>query len=170
MSIRREQPSDSAKIAKIYTKGFDTDAEIILVNSLRTSGIPYISLVYEEGNDVIGHALFTPVDLVGDDSDVQIVGLAPICVLPREQYCGVGSSLVYAGLDECRSEGYDAVVALGYTGFYLKFGFVPSVEFGITTEFNVPAEVFVAQELKPGALKGRQGCIKFQQAFDQFKR
>jgi len=170
LSIRREQPSDSKKIAKIYAKGFDTDAETILVNSLRTSGIPYISLVYEEGSDVIGHALFTTVDLVGDDSNVRIMGLAPICVLPRDQCCGIGSSLVYAGLDECRSEGYDAVVALGYTGFYGKFGFVPSVEFGITTEFDVPAEVFMAQELKPGALNGKQGYIKFQQAFDQFRR
>ncbi len=170
MSIRRELPADSDKIANIYTKGFDTDAEAKLVNALRESGAPYISLVYEEGNDLIGHILFTLVALEGDDSGARIMGLAPICVLPGDQCRGIGSSLVRAGLDECKSEGYEAVVVLGYTGFYPKFGFVSSVEFGITTTFNVPVEVFMAQELKPGALKDRSGQVKFNQAFDQFKR
>lgn len=170
MSIRREQPADVKQIENIYHKAFDTDAEAILVNSLRESGVPFISLVYEEGKDIVGHILFTQVELIGDDSGSCIMGLAPMGVLPRDQYRGIGSSLVRAGLDECQSEGCDAVVVLGYSTFYPKFGFVSSVQFGITTEFNVPEEVFMAQELKPGALKGRQGIVRFHQAFDEFKQ
>jgi predicted N-acetyltransferase YhbS len=30
--------------------------------------------------------------------------------------------------------------------------------------------VFMMQELKPGALKGKSGTVKFHQAFDDFKR
>ncbi len=170
MSIRREQPADIKQIDAVYAKAFDTDAETILVNSLRDSGVPLVSLVYEDGKDIIGHILFTQVDLLGDDSGVRIMGLAPMGVLPRDQYRGIGSSLVKAGLDECKSEGYDAAVVLGYTGFYPKFGFVSSAKFGIKTEFNVPEEVFMALELKPGTLNGKEGIVKFHKAFDDFKR
>ncbi len=170
MSIRREQPTDIEQIEDLYNKAFDTDAEAELVSSLRESGVPSISLVYEEGTDIIGHILFTQVELVGDTSGVCMMGLAPMGVLPGDQYRGIGSSLVKAGLDECKSEGCDAAVVLGYTSFYPKFGFVPSEQFGITTEFDVPAEVFMAQELKPGALNGKKGKVKFHRAFDDFKR
>lgn len=170
MSIRRAKPEDKEQITKIYQKAFDTDAEAILVSSLCDSGIPTVSLVYEDGKKITGHILFTPVELVGDDSDVKIAGLGPMGVLPRDQYHGIGSSLVKAGLEECKSDGYDAAVVLGYTAFYPRFGFIPSVKFGIATTFNVPEDVFMVQELKPGVLQGRQGTIKFHQAFDEFKR
>lgn len=170
MSIRREQPADIKQIEDLYTEAFDTDAEAKLVRSLRESGVPSISLVYEDGNNIVGHILFTQVELIGDDSGICIMGLAPMGVLPPDQYRGIGSSLVKAGLDECESEGCDAAVVLGYTAFYPKFGFVPSEKFGITTEFDVPAEVFMAQELKPGALNGKKGTIRFHQVFDDFKR
>ncbi len=170
MSVRRAKPEDSKQISKIYQKAFDTDAEAKLVESLRESGVPSVSLVYEDGNDIVGHILFTQVDLVGGDSEIKIAGLGPMGVLPRDQYNGIGSSLVKAGLDECKTDGYGAAVVLGYTSFYPKFGFVPSVEFGITTTFNVPEDVFMAQELVPGALQGKQGTVKFHQAFDEFKR
>ena len=170
MSIRKEQPTDIKQIEDLYIKAFDSDAEAKLVSALRDSGVPSISLVYEEGKEIIGHILFTQVELVGDDSGIRIMGLAPMGVLPGDQYRGIGSSLVEAGLDECKSEGCDAAVVLGYTTFYPRFGFVPSERFDITTEFDVPAEVFMMQELKPGALKGKSGTVKFHQVFDDFKR
>ncbi len=170
MSVRRANPEDNEQIKKLYQKAFDTDAEAILVESLRESGVPNVSLVYEDGKDIVGHILFTQVDLDGDDSGVRIAGLGPMGVLPRDQYRGIGSSLVKAGLDECKSDGYGAAVVLGYTTFYPKFGFVPSVKFGITTTFNVPEDVFMAQELMPEALKDKHGTVKFHQAFDKFKR
>lgn len=168
MSVRRAKPEDNEQITVIYEQAFDTDAEATLVEALRTSGVPSVSLVYEDGDKVVGHILFTQVDLVGDESEIKIAGLGPMGVLPRYQYNGVGSSLVKAGLDECKTEGYGAAVVLGYTSFYPKFGFVPSIEFGITSTFNVPEDVFMAQELLPGALQGKQGTVRFHQAFDEF--
>ncbi len=170
MSIRRARPEDSERITKIYQKAFDTDDEAQLVDSLLESGVPNISLVYEEGKDIVGHILFTKVDLENNGSEIKIAGLAPMGVMPRDQYRGIGSSLVKAGLDECKTNGYDAAVVLGHNTFYPKFGFIPSVTFGITSTFNVPEDVFMAQELIPGALKEKKGTIKFHQVFDRFKR
>ncbi len=170
MSVRRARLEDNEQIAAIYEQAFDTDAEATLVEALRASGVPSVSLVYEDGGKIVGHILFTQVDLIGDDSGLKIAGLGPMGVLPRDQYNGVGSSLVEAGLDECKADGYGAAVVLGYTSFYPKFGFVPSVEFGIKTTFDVPEDVFMAQELIPGALQDKQGAVRFHQAFDEFNR
>ena len=170
MSVRRSVPEDNKQITKIYQKAFDTDDEAQLVGSLLESGVPNISLVYEDGKDIVGHILFTKVDLENNGSEIKIAGLAPMGVMPRDQYRGIGSSLVKAGLDECKSDGYDAAVVIGHNTFYPKFGFVPAVKFGITSTFRVPEDVFMAQELIPGALQDKHGTIKFHQAFDRFKR
>ena len=61
--------------------------------------------------------------------------------------------------------GVDAVVVLGHPDYYPKFGFAPSVEFDITSELDVPEEVFMVQELRRGCLDGKSGTIKFHEAF-----
>ena len=75
------------------------------------------------------------------------------------------SELVKAGLEHCRSDGYDAVVVLGHPNYYPRFGFVPSVNHGIKSEYEVPDEVFMILELVPGSLNGHEGAIKFHEAF-----
>ena len=55
---------------------------------------------------------------------------------------------------------------LGHKGYYPRFGFAPSVKFGIGCEYNVPAEVFMVIELVPGYLRGAGGIIKYNPAFN----
>ncbi|HEY5648662.1 MAG TPA: N-acetyltransferase, partial [Nitrospiria bacterium] len=131
----------------------------------RDSGVRYISLVYEEKRELLGHIFFTPVDLVGDAPGILLMGLAPMAVVPDRQRQGIGSALVKAGIQECISEGYDAVFVLGHPEYYPRFGFVPSVAYGIRSEFKVPDEVFMVLELRENALKGKQGTIKYHKAF-----
>ena len=68
---------------------------------------------------------------------------------------GIGSLLVKAGIQQCISEGYDVIVVLGHPNYYPKFGFVPSVNYGIKSEYEVPEDVFMVLELKESALKGK---------------
>ncbi len=165
MSIRREKPADIEKIWNINAETFETDAEANLVNALRSIEIPFLSLVYEENYDLVGHILFTPVELVGNTSVVRVMGLAPMAVVPSFQKKGIGSSLVKAGIQECISEGYDAIVVLGHPNYYPKFGFVPSIKYGIKSEYEVPDEVFMVLELKKNSLKRIKGTVKYHTAF-----
>ena len=166
MIIREEQPSDIEKIWEINVEAFETKAEANLVNSLRDSGCTFHSLVAEADTKVVGHILFTPVELSGNKNKLKIMGLAPMAVLSQYQNKGIGSKLVQSGLEHCKSLGYDAVVVLGHPGYYPKFGFVPSVKYGIKSEYDVPDEVFMILELTPGSLKQHKGVIKYHEAFN----
>jgi putative acetyltransferase len=164
MNIRSEQPGDIENIRNVHLKAFETDIEANLVDSLRKTGVELISLVAEENEEVIGHILFSPVTM---DEDTKIMGLAPMAVLPSWQRKGVGTQLINEGLKACEKAGYGAVVVLGHSDYYPRFGFAPSVNLGIKSEYDVPPEVFMVKELQKGALKGISGTVKYHQVFDE---
>ncbi|MBE9503502.1 MAG: N-acetyltransferase [Proteobacteria bacterium] len=164
MNIRFEQPGDIEKIRKVHLKAFEANTEANLVESLRNSGVELISLLAEENGEVIGHILFSPVTM---DGDIKIMGLAPMAVLPNWQRKGAGKQLINEGLKACEKVGYGAVVVLGHPDYYPQFGFVPSVNFGIKSEYDVPPEVFMVKELQKGALKGISGTVKYYQVFNE---
>lgn len=166
MIIRKEQPSDIDNIWEVNSKVFETETEANLINTLRSSGCHYISLVAEDKNKVIGHILFTPVELTGDKNKLKLLGLGPMAVLNEYQYKGIGSKLVKTGLEYCQSLGFDAVVVLGHPNYYPKFGFAPSIKYGIKSEYDVPDDVFMILELVPGILKNHKGIIKYHKAFN----
>lgn len=167
MIIRRERPEDLIEVRHINLSAFETETEAKLVDGLRNRGIPLISLVAEEGGTLVGHILFSPVTLECGGENISIAGLAPMAVLPEWQRKGVGSRLVEEGLRQCRNAGYDAVVVLGHPEYYPRFGFVPSTDYGIKSEYEVPAEVFMIRELKDEVLANCRGTVKYDEAFNQ---
>ncbi len=164
MSIRPERAADHAAVHALVSAAFEQPAEADLVAALREQASPIISLVCVEGDEVLGHILFSPVSLDGHP-DLKVMGLAPMAVTPRRQNGGIGAQLVRAGLDACRELGVAACVVLGHPQYYPRFGFRPSVEFGIDSVYTVPPEVFMAQELLPGVLAGRSGRAHYHPAF-----
>jgi putative acetyltransferase len=167
MVIRPEKIEDIRKIRSIHVEAFDTEAEADLVEALRNSGIPLISLVAEQDGELVGHILFSPTTLEQGGSRTSIAGLAPMAVLPTCQNKGIGSMLVEKGLVYCKNAGYAAVVVLGHPDYYPRFGFVPSISYGMTSEYDVPPEVFMAKELQEGALTNCNGVVKYHEAFGQ---
>ena len=164
MLIRAEQQKDIAAIHSVNEAAFLTPDEANLVAALREQAHPFISLVAEDDDKIVGHITFSPAELPGHP-ELKIMGLAPMAVLPQQQRDGIGSALVLAGLEECKVLGMDAVVVLGHPEYYPRFGFTPSAQFGFGCEYDVPAEVFMALELKPGCLSGVSGKIKYHAAF-----
>ena len=165
MLVRSEKPEDIQKIRAVNRQAFETDAEANIIDALRNNGVPLISLVAEEGGDILGHILFSPVSLEDCSQSISIAGLAPMAVLPRYQRKGIGSRLVEEGIRRCEEAGYDAVVVLGHPEYYPRFGFIPSVNYGIRSEYDVPDEVFMVKELKEGVLADCKGTVKYHEVF-----
>jgi putative acetyltransferase len=163
MHVRAEQAADIPQIHALNCSAFESPAEAGIVDALR--GQPdVISLVAEEDGTIVGHIMFSPVRLVGAD-DVQAMALAPMAVAPARQRAGIGSALVRDGLARCRQQGAEALFVVGHPEYYPRFGFSLASGFGITCEFDVPDEVFMALELAPRALQGKTGQVFFNEAF-----
>ena len=167
--VRRETADDHEAVYGIVSAAFGGADEADLVTRLRK--LPeVISLVAELDGSVVGHIMFSPVQLIGkqgEQIDVAIAGLAPVAVNPSHQRAGVGKALINSGLKECRDAGYAACVLLGHPNYYPKFGFEPArPTFGIDSTYDVPDPVFMALELEKGSLKGKTGTIHYHPTFE----
>ncbi|WP_338042448.1 GNAT family N-acetyltransferase [Paenibacillus alba] len=56
--------------------------------------IPELSLIAEENDQIVGHALFSKAEIVEDENRNEIIVLAPIAVLPSNQKTGIGGKLI----------------------------------------------------------------------------
>ena len=106
--IRSESARDEAAIHKLTARAFEGElhsdgSEPQIVDRLRAAGDLTISLVAKEGDALIGHAAFSPVRISNGSTDWY--GLGPISVEPKRQGEGIGSKLVYKGLDQLREMG-----------------------------------------------------------------
>lgn len=164
-TIRPEAPADRSAIHQVNELAFGSRAEADLVDALRAEARPFLSLVAVQDDKVVGHICFTPVTIESDGVVSTAMGLAPMAVLPDLQNQGIGSALVRQGLEECRRLGEEVIVVLGHPDFYPRFGFVPAAPLGIRSEYPVPDEVFQIAELRPGALEGRRGLVRYHPAF-----
>ena len=162
--IRTEAPEDIDATRTVNENAFPTRLEAELVDTLRQLAHPIVSLVAVTGGRVTGHILFTPVTLLSHPATL-LMGLGPMAVMPTHQRRGVGSGLVWMGLEECRRLGAAAVVVLGHPDYYPRFGFAPASGFGLSSEYVVPDDVFMALELKTNALRELSGTIRYHPAF-----
>ena len=100
---------------------------------------------------------------------LQGVGLGPMAVRPDHQRRGIGSRLVDSGLARISEMGHPFVVVLGHPGFYPRFGFVPASAYGLTCDWDVPADVFMVKVLKPEAAGILTGHVHNQPEFLAFE-
>jgi putative acetyltransferase len=162
--IRSETPADHERVYAIQTAAFGRPNEAELVDALRASALPQLSLVAEI-HELVGHIFFSPVSIEGPLSAPPCAGLAPVGVLPTHQGCGVGSALIRRGLERCSELGWKAVFLVGDPAFYSRFGFALAAPRGLRYESESFDPVFQVLELQRGALQGRQGWVRYHEAF-----
>lgn len=164
--IRPEGPEHVQGVHRVEEAAFKRPGEANLVDSLRKRKVKTISLVALEDGEVVGHVLYSPVQIVNNEERLPIIGLGPVAVLPSHQNQGIGDRLIRAGLEEARQSGAAAVVVLGNPKYYTRFGFEPAQRYGIRfQDESVPAGAFMILELRRSILEGHQGVAYYEKEF-----
>ena len=167
MNIRPYTDQDAHDVYWLHEHAFDGKDEADLVQAIHDDGAAILSQVSEEDGKVIGHILFSPLDILPAPVEPKkIAALAPMAVLPGFQRKGAGESLVRQSLDRLRDGGWDAVVVLGHPQYYPRFGFRPASGYGLAFPTEVPDEAFMALALRDGGLDGCAGELIYHKAFN----
>ena len=131
--------------------------------SLRAAGLDAVELVAVENDNIVGHILFSVLDTTIDRRPVRTLALAPMAVRPDRQRRGIGGA---PGARRPRP-GARARVAgrhrAGTQGYYPRFGFSAALAQPLEAPFS--GDVFMALELAPGALQGKEGRVTYPPAF-----
>lgn len=156
MRIRREAAGDAEEIYRVVKSAFEhaehrDGNEQELVAALRESAafVPELSLVAEMDGRIVGHILFTKIEIGGHTE----LALAPLSVLPQYQRQGVGTALMREGHRIAKTLGYHYSVVLGSETYYPRAGYAPAKCFGIEAPFEVLDENFMALKLADDAEK-----------------
>lgn len=165
--IRPEQPALIPAIQQVEQAAFGREDEAQLVETLRDTPEfnPKLSLMALYDGQVVGHVLFSPMQLDGA-AHLTLFGLGPLAVLPDYQKQGIGSALCYEGIEICRKLRADAVFVLGDPAYYRRFGFRPTTGTGIHNKFDPSGKAFQMLLLNPIALDDMGGEVNYHRAFD----
>jgi putative acetyltransferase len=161
IEVRDERPGDVAAIHDVNRRAFAQDQEANIVDALRANGGALLSLVATLDGEVVGHIMYSPLTVV----EATGAALGPMAVVPERQRQGIGSRLVEEGNRRLAQAGCPFVVVLGHAEFYPRFGFKPASRFGITCEWTVPDDVFMALMLGDGKAPGIGGLARYRGEF-----
>jgi putative acetyltransferase len=168
--IREERPEDREAIRRINEEAFGQPAEAEVVDKIRRSCENRLSLVAVNGEEVVGHILFSPATIgeEGATYEVEGMGLAPMAVLPRCQGQGIGALLIHNGIKMLRERGSPFIIVLGYPEYYPRFGFERASRYGIHSQWSeVPDEAFMILILNKTAMVRASGIARYRREFDE---
>lgn len=170
INIRQETAKDYEAVFALNHLAFGQEGEAKLVDALRqspTAFVPELSLVALAGQQIVGHILFTKIHIQSPEGQMhESLALAPMAVAPEVQKNGVGGQLIREGLRVATALGFESVIVLGHDSYYPKFGFQAADKWAIKAPFEVPTTAFMAIELKPNALQGKAGIVRYPKEFD----
>lgn len=115
--------------------------------------------------EIIGLAYYCALEVEQFSTD-EGYSLGPMAIHPNWQGRGLGLQLLKESL-KILADDYQAgwVAVLGEPAFYSKAGFAPASKFGLKCHYPVSPEYFMALELRPNALNGVSGYVRYHSAF-----
>jgi putative acetyltransferase len=165
IEIREEQPDDIRSVRELNQLAFGQPDEGVIVDKLRQNCGDLLSLVALIRDKVVGHILFSPVTIEGENRTVQGMGLGPMAVTPELQRRGIGSALIRTGMTEMKKRGSPFVLLIGHPEYYPRFGFRPASRHGIRSEWEVPDEAFLINVIDESEMQGFSGLAKYRPEF-----
>lgn len=163
MIIRPERQGDEEAIGTLTEAAFrdmpfSDQTEHLIVGRLRDADALTVSLVAEDGRQIVGHVAFSPVTV--SEAEGRWFALGPISVSPERQGQGIGSRLVHEGLSMLdRLESAGCVLA-GSPAYYGRFGFE---RFDGLHSIGIPDKYLLALRLHGGT---PSGIVGFHPGFD----
>lgn len=142
---------------------FGHQGETELVRMIEADGDALVSLVAERDGAIVGHVLFSRMDVEADGAPVSGAGLAPVSVAPAMQGKGIGDALIRSGLAALREQGVAISFVLGPESYYPRFGYSPELAARFTSPFAGPH--FMAMMLDSGAAWPLGGRADYALAF-----
>ena len=165
--IRHEVPGDAAAIRVVNEEAFGTPLEAEIVDVLRTACADRLSLVAERDGAIVGHILFTPVEIAAADGPCRGYGLAPMAVRRAWQRRGVGSALVTEGTRRLREAGASFVLVIGHPDYYPRFGFERASRYGVRCVWpEIADEAVMLLVLDPTVAPRLAGLAHYRPEFD----
>lgn len=134
--LRPGRADDFAALERLYPRAFPDEDLLPLLRDLLNGQAPVLSLVAEQGGQIVGHVAFTECGVEGQPG--QVAMLAPLAVAPEVQRTGIGSALVREGLHRVTEQGAVRALVLGDPAYYGRFGF--QAETGIAPPYTLPDE------------------------------
>lgn len=167
LEIRPARATDASAIRAVLVDAFGQEEEAEIVERLAARDRLDVSLVAVDADGVAGYIAFSPIDVEQNPDRRVVTGLGPVAVARAKQGAGIGSRLIWDGLEACRRRAIHAVVLVGDPAYYSRFGFRNAARCGIQCELDVPEGVFQALDLVDGALDTLGGVARYDAAFSQ---
>ncbi len=165
--VRDEEPTDHAAVEELHRAAFaglehSDGSEPSILRRLRADGALTLSVVAERAGEVVAHAAFSPVEVVGSQGDEVAgwYGLGPVATHPDEQGHGYGTAVIVEGLTRLQEAGAQGCVVLGEPKYYQRFGFRQAP---VLVYQDVLAEHFQALPLNGDSVPS--GAVRYHEAF-----
>jgi putative acetyltransferase len=169
VDVRVEQERDTPAVRGVHLAAFGGREEVVadLVDDLRAAVAKGegLSLVAEEGDEVVGHLMFTSSLLDAPRRLVSVQVLSPVGVLPAWQRRGIGSAMIRRGLELLVDRAVPLVFLEGSPQYYSRFGFEPGAEQGFRKpSLRIPDAAFQARRL-PSYEPWMTGTLVYSETF-----
>lgn len=162
-AIRPEAGEDIEAIRAVHLAAFPTSAEADLVTGLHEDFDSEISLVTEQGGEIVGHVMLSRMTVSAGSRAFRALGLGPVAVLPGAQGSGVGSELIRSALGIAATLGEEVVFVLGEPEYYSRFGFSAEAAAPFASPYAGP--YFMALWIRPNAAPPVAGKADYAPAF-----
>jgi putative acetyltransferase len=168
MIIRLLTPADFDAVDIVHRAAFASTAlghrgEADLVRHIHADGDALVSLVAEIDGQIVGHALFSRMEVEADGVPLRGAGLAPVGVLPDLHSGGVGSALIWRGLEMLHEQGIQISFVLGHPDYYPRFGYSKEAARPFASPFTGPH--FMALLLDKSVRLPESGRARYAPAF-----
>jgi putative acetyltransferase len=169
MQISEASSTDTKSVLLVENEAFGEPSVADLVSELigDPTARPVLSLLAREGDDAVGHIMFTSARLDGAPT-VSASILAPLAVVPGFQRRGVGARLIEVSVERLAASGVELLFVLGHPEYYPRHGFVPAIPLGLLAPYPIhPEEAWMVRALRPGLLGEVQGTVRCADAMNR---